>query len=101
MSVDKSIVKINSLLCDSISTLSIGEIEIYTAIKFLNNTKSAGPNNLPTYILKGCTYLYLLIYPLKVIFNLSIQTGTFPNKWKNTKVCPLFKSGNMSKINKY
>jgi hypothetical protein len=34
--------------------------------------------------------------PLKIIFDYSIQTSTFPDHWKLAKVMSLFKNGNKS-----
>ena len=55
----------------------------------LKNSKSSGVDNIDTYILK-------LIKPYVIpavthIINLSIQTSTFPKKWKYSKVIPLYK----------
>jgi hypothetical protein len=36
--------------------------------------------------------------PLKIIFDYSIQTSTFPDHWKLAKVMSLFKNGNKSLV---
>lgn len=75
---------------------SITEKDILEAIKKLKPKKSVGPDNIPPYIFKGCAEL--LLEPLKIIFNLIIKTRTYPDLWKQTKICPIFKSGNTNEI---
>lgn len=83
----------------NISTLdikSISEDDIQKAIKKLKPKKSVGPDKIPPYIFKGCAEL--LLEPLMIIFNLIITSCTYPDAWKLTKVCPVFKSGNLNEI---
>ena len=42
-----------------------------------------------------------IVKPITHIFNLSFQTGTFPEKMKIAKVIPLFKSGSKNDFNNY
>ena len=63
--------------------------EIIKIIKFFSNNKSAGPNSLPTSILKNCANV--LSFPISYLVNLSFTTGEFPNLCKIAKVIPLFK----------
>jgi hypothetical protein len=39
--------------------------------------------------------------PLKIIFDYSIQTSTFPDHWKLAKVMSLLKNGNKSLVSNY
>ena len=65
--------------------------EIIKIIKFFSNNKSAGPNSLPTSILKNCADV--LSFPISYLVNLSFTTGEFPNLCKIAKGIPLFKKG--------
>ena len=38
-------------------------------------------------------------FPLALIFNISLQNGTFPKMWKVAKVTPIFKSGQRTEVN--
>ena len=38
---------------------------------------------------------------ITLCFNLSLETGIFPCRWKLAKVVPLFKSGDVSNVNNY
>ncbi|KAJ8954934.1 hypothetical protein NQ317_013376, partial [Molorchus minor] len=44
----------------------------------------------------GCAELFL--EPLRIMFNLIIKTHTYPDTWKKTKICPVYKSGNKNDI---
>lgn len=39
-----------------------------------------------------------IVVPLQYIFNLSLETGQFPENMKIAKVNPVYKNGNISKI---
>ena len=63
--------------------------ETIKTIKSFSNNKSAGPNSLPTPILKNCADV--LSFLRSYLVNLSFTTGEFPNFCKIAKVIPLFK----------
>ena len=65
--------------------------EIIKIIKSFSNNKSAGPNSLPTPILKNCADV--LSFPISYLVNLSFTTREFPNLCKIANVIPLFKKG--------
>ena len=73
----------------SFSFLPVHPDLVAEIISGLKNSKSCGLDNIDTYILK-------LIKPHIVpavthIINLSIQTSTFPEDWKYSKIVPLYK----------
>ena len=74
--------------------------QVLKALNSLNVHKSTGPDNIPTKFLKLTA---LLIYePLTILFNKSLQSGTFPNIWKKALVTPIFKkSGSPSDFRQY
>ena len=63
--------------------------EILRIITSLNNSKSTGPNSIPTEILK--LLAPILCYPLKEIINISFATGVYPDKLKLAEVIAVFK----------
>ena len=65
--------------------------KIIKLINSFSNNKSAGPDSLPTPILKNCADV--LSFPISYLVNLSFTTGEFPNLCKIAKVIPLFKKG--------
>ena len=56
--------------------------------------KSAGPNEIPTWILKE--YAMLIAPILKVIYTLSYQTGILPCDWLTANIVPAYKKGDKS-----
>lgn len=73
--------------------------EIRQAIKKLKNKLTSGPDLIPAFVVKDCGYI--LAEPLCHLFNMSLRSATFPSKWKLAKLCPVFKSGELTKINNY
>ena len=51
--------------------------------------KSNGWDNLSVRMIKLCSKS--IIYPLKIIFEASLQKGTFPSCWKKANVVPVHK----------
>ena len=64
---------------------------MHNAIKNLRNGKAAGPDKVPTTIIKGVRDV--ITKPLTMIFNSSLTNGAFPDIWKIARVTPTFKSG--------
>ena len=80
-----------------VDTISLSELE--AALKNFKPKTSIGPDNLPGYIIKGCSEQ--LKCPVLHIFNLSLSMGRFPNKWKLTRVTPIPKTNNFSCVENY
>ena len=64
--------------------------EICDIIKTLKNSKSTGPNSIPTKILK--IIKKSISVPLSTLINNSVTNGTFPNVCKKAKIVPVFKN---------
>ena len=74
--------------------------EILRIILSLNNSKSTGPNSIPTEILKllGPN----ICVPLKEIINISFATGYYPDKLKIAEIVAVFKNkGDPRQVNNY
>ena len=72
--------------------MSLNEIskdDIIKAIGKLKPKKLLGPDNVPSYILKGCKEI--LASPLCYLFNLSLKNKTLPSAIKTTTICPIIK----------
>ena len=65
----------------------------------LETNKGAGPDGIPPLILKNCSSAFAL--PLCLIFNISVTTCVFPDRWKLSNVTPIFKSGSRSDVTNY
>ena len=60
-------------------------------LKNLKPGKAAGPDDIPTWILKICAVQVAPI--LQVIFTQSLNSGTLPNDWLTANVIPIYKKG--------
>ena len=61
--------------------------------------KAAGPDGIPTRVLKICAAQ--LTKPLTILFKRSLQLGKLPSEWKRAKITPIFKKGSKSKAENY
>ena len=75
------------------------KIEIENVIQTLNPRKAIGPNSIPTDILHPLKTE--ISYPLSVIFNISLRTGTHPELLKTAKILPIYKKGSQLSTNNY
>ena len=65
--------------------------ELEEAFNSLKPNKSTGFDDISSCVVKFCASV--IFNPLKYIFNLSLQTGIFPNEMKIARVSPTFKKG--------
>lgn len=89
-------IKINP---NSIYLTPVTETDVIKTICNLNNTKSAGYDNISTNILKLCKSY--ICFPLCHIINNSFSQGVFPERLKLSIVKPLFKKGESSEMSNY
>ncbi len=73
--------------------------EVIKYISHLSTSKAAGPNSIPTSILKN--NVDQLIDPLTCILNKSLIEGTFPDMLKLASVCPIYKKNDRTKCANY
>ncbi|KAJ8933971.1 hypothetical protein NQ318_004577, partial [Aromia moschata] len=82
-----------------ISDYQISVIDIIEGITELRCKYSYGPDGIPSCLLKNC--VFTLVNPLKLLFNLSLNSGKFPTFWKNSFLKPIYKSGAKEEIDNY
>ena len=73
--------------------------EIQNLIKSLPNKRSSGYDNINNLVLKDISPA--VIVPLSIIFNKSLNEGSFPNKMKLADTVPLFKGKDRSIVDNY
>ena len=73
--------------------------ELRDASFCLKLNKSPGYNEISFNVVTK--YLSELCLPLKYVFNLSIETGVFPDKLKMTCVSPEYKAGDIGDLTNY
>ena len=81
------------------STFVITENEIATILQGLNITKSTGPDNISANMLKLCGPD--LSIPLKIIFDNILETGEFPEQWKEANITPVHKENDKQQVTNY
>ena len=83
------------------NSMAIPPVTTHETIKIISSisNKSVHINELPPNIIKENKET--LSIPLTILFNQSINTGTFPEKFKIGKVIPIYKSGPKTDIANY
>src|SRR5215510_4712272 len=71
--------------------IPVSEIEVRDIIKSLKNKNSSGYDGISNNMLKYC--VNEISKPLTYIFNLSLRTGVFPERFKHAVVQPIHKKG--------
>ena len=84
---------------NSINDIEIIEGYVYDFVKDINICKSSGFKEISSQCLRDA--LLALIPQLCYIFNQSIKTCKFPDKWKVATIVPIFKGGNKEDVSNY
>ena len=90
---------LNNPVLESFSLIETSEYEIKYHLEKINIKKSTGFDDLPAKFLKISATL--IAKPLAKLFNLSINTGEYPDFLKIAKVLPIYKKGEHSDMNNY
>lgn len=85
--------------CLDFGSLQITDDDVAMGIVKLSNSFKCDTDGLSAYLLKQC--VSSIASPLRRIFNQSLRAGFFIQKWKNTTVFPILKSGNRNDISNY
>jgi hypothetical protein len=84
---------VSSKLENYIIQFSIPNITVEDTLRLIENLpsgKATGPGDISARVLKLVAPVFC--YPLSRLFNLSLERGYFPRKWK-ARVTPLYKDG--------
>ncbi|CAG4942950.1 unnamed protein product [Parnassius apollo] len=105
---EKDINNSNSYVCnlsagiemsDTINIIQFTQEEVKKKLKNLDIYKSVGPDDIHPLLLKNCADI--LAVPIATLFNHSLHSGNFPDKWKEARVIPLHKTGKKDLITNY
>ena len=77
-----------------LSNVKIGEPEVLLAINEMPSHAAAGPDGVPSQLLKQCSSS--IVKPLCILFNKSMNEGTIPSLLKKATIVPIYKGGNNS-----
>ena len=72
------------------------ETEVYNLVNSISLSKSSGLENINSKVVKEA--LKVLISPMTHLFNLSLECGVFPSRWKEATVIPIPKGGDPSQV---
>jgi hypothetical protein len=89
----------NSDRLNTIGSVQFGVDEVKQTLKNLNTTKGAGPDGIHPLLLVNC--VNSLALPLLILFNKSLETGTFPELWKQANVTLILKNGKRDCVDNY
>lgn len=84
---------------DFVGVAAVTEAQLLIAAKKLSNKHTAGPDGIPSFVVKDC--IRVLVVPLLHIFNRSLAVSAYPAIWKSTKIIPVLKKGDKSFIGNY
>ena len=84
---------------ESIDDLLCTEDEVYEMIASLDTSKANGSDGISASMLKGTAHSITPV--LTRLFNMSIESGIFPDKWKLSSVVPIPKGGDHSNPSNY
>ena len=99
---NKASMLLNNLILEDIKsmvTIPVSEVEVMGIIKSLKSKGTSGYDGISSKILKQCAST--VIKPLTFICNLSLITGTFPERCKLVIIRPIYKKGNHTEMNNY
>jgi hypothetical protein len=77
----------------------VSAVEVSKAMKRLKPTYCVGLDDIPSFIIKGCSDIFIPL--LAYIFNLSGSSETLPSLWKEIAVVPVFKKDSSAMVSNY
>jgi len=84
---------------NSIFIYPVTEEVVISLTKSLKRKPTAGDDDIPENLVKQC--MQLIRGPLAHIYNLSLNSGIFPDIWKTAKVKPLYRKGDKYDMKNY
>ena len=86
-------------LANTFAVIECDHTEVENIINSFNPRKATGPNSIPTDILHMLKKD--ISHPLSVIFNISPNSGIFPDILKIAKTIPIYKKGSKLRVGNY
>ena len=73
--------------------------DIFEELNRISTKTCPGPDAIPSIFFNECKFV--LAVPLLILFNRSLSSGVFPDKWKITYVTPIPKGGDNTQVTNY
>ncbi len=83
----------------NIPPLNITTNGIMKLLDGLDTSKSIGPDHIPAFILKSCSFILAPI--LQATFTQSLSSASLPSDWLLANINPLFKTGDRTNPSNY
>ncbi|XP_072023357.1 uncharacterized protein [Amphiura filiformis] len=64
---------------------------VLSKLRSLPEGKATGTDDLPSKLIKMAAAS--IVEPIAYLINLSLESGIFPDAWKNARICPIYKGG--------
>ncbi|KAL1447912.1 hypothetical protein WDU94_015615 [Cyamophila willieti] len=90
---------VGKTLLSPLPIVVLRESNVLNKLKKLKASSSAGPDGVPTILLKECAAV--LSAPLTMLFQRSLTSGIFPGYWRTSYVVPLHKSGSKTNVKQF
>ncbi|KAJ8956142.1 hypothetical protein NQ317_014055 [Molorchus minor] len=74
---------------NNFSLTVFSELDVLKSLKKIKPKFTKGPDDIPAFIVKDCADVFVV--PLTIIFNLALKSQVFPDIWKYSRLCPVFK----------
>lgn len=82
-----------------LSIKTFNQDETCKVLRKLKSKPTAGPDLIPSYIIKDCAFV--LCKPLTTLFNLCLSNKRVPSVWKISRISPIHKKGDRTDIANY
>lgn len=91
---------VESMECNNIiSKVQVTTETVLNLLQHLDVNKGSGSDGIPPFFWRHCAQSLAL--PIAIIFNRSLNEGTFPALWKSAHVVPVHKKGSRAEIENY
>ena len=77
----------------------VSQDKVLLILESMNASKACGPDNISARIIRECAAE--LSVPLTKLCALSLKQGTFPKRWKQANIVPIFKKGDKKAAENY
>ena len=77
----------------------VTETEVFNVVNKFTNKTSKGYDDIDMTLLKNV--IHVILYPIVLMCNKSLESGVFPDSMKTAKVIPLFKKGDPQDFSNY